>query len=133
MVSSLSRRERQILDILYARSRATAGDIQAALPDPPSYSATRALLRVLEDKGHVRHTEEHGRYVFEPKIGRDKARVAALKHLLLTFFEGSAADAAAALVNGSAARISSEDLDRLEALIAEARRTRGEKEKEKKA
>jgi predicted transcriptional regulator len=121
MLTSLSRRERQILDILYARGRATAGDIQAALPDPPGYSATRALLRVLEDKGHVRHTEEGGRYVFAPKVGRDRARAAALKHLLQTFFEGSAADAAAALVNGSAARMKPEELDRLEALIAQAR------------
>jgi BlaI family penicillinase repressor len=120
-MNDLSRRERQILDILYARGRATAAEIQAALPDPPSYSATRALLRVLEDKGHARHTEEGGRYVFVPRVGRDKARVAALKHLLQTFFEGSAADAAAALVNGSAARLRPEELDRLEALIAHAR------------
>ena len=122
----LSRRERQILDILYERNRATAAEIQAALPDPPSYSATRALLRVLETKGHVKHTEEEGRYVFVPSVGREKARVAALKHLLQTFFDGSAVDAAAALVNGSASRLRPEELDRLETLIASAR-----KEKEK--
>jgi predicted transcriptional regulator len=118
----LSRRERQILDILYARGRATASEIQAALPDPPSYSATRALLKVLENKGHARHTEDGGRYVYTPRVGRDKARVVALKHLLQTFFEGSASDAAAALVNGSAARLRPEELDRLEALIAQARK-----------
>src|SRR5579871_929696 len=121
-METLSRRERQILDILYARQRATASEIQAALPDPPSYSATRALLRVLENKGHVNHTEEEGRYVFVPRVGREKARVAALKHLLATFFEGSAADAAAALVNGPAARMRPEELDRLEALIARTRK-----------
>jgi len=125
-MNPLSRRERQILDILYARGRATAGDIQAALPDPPSYSAIRALLRVMEEKGQVRHTEEAGRYVFAPRVGRDKARVAALKHLLKTFFEGSAADAAAALVDGSAARLRPEELDRLEALIARARKEKKE-------
>ncbi|HXP87111.1 MAG TPA: BlaI/MecI/CopY family transcriptional regulator [Bryobacteraceae bacterium] len=124
----LSRRERQILDILYARGRATAAEIQAALPDPPSYSAARALLRVLEDKGHARHTEVGGRYVFVPRVGREKARVAALKHLLQTFFEGSAADAAAALVNGSAARLRPEELDRLEALIARTRTETARKE-----
>lgn len=121
-MDALSRRERQILDILYARGRATAGEIQEALPDPPSYSAIRALLRVMEDKGYARHTEEGGRYVFVPRVGRDKARVAALRHLLQTFFAGSAADAAAALVDGSAARMKPEDLDRLEALIARARK-----------
>lgn len=126
-MTELSRRERQILDILYARGRATAGEIQAALPDPPSYSATRALLRVLEEKGHTRHSEEGGRYVYTPRVGRDKARVAALKHLLQTFFDGSAADAAAALVNGSAARLRPEELDRLEALIAQARQEKGQK------
>jgi predicted transcriptional regulator len=121
-MDALSRRERQILDILYARGRATASEIQAALPDPPSYSATRALLKVLENKGHARHTEDAGRYVYVPRVGREKARAAALKHLLQTFFEGSAADAAAALVNGSAARLRPEELDRLEALIAQARK-----------
>src|SRR5580700_3947407 len=119
-MDALSRRERHILDILYARGRATASEIQAALPDPPSYSATRALLKVLENKGHARHTEDAGRYVYVPRVGREKARAAALKHLLQTFFEGSAADAAAALVNGSAARLRPEELDRLEALIAQA-------------
>ena len=79
---ALSRRERQILDILYSRGRATAAEIQAALPDAPSYSATRALLRILEEKGHVRHEEDGPRYVFLPKVSRQKARVAALRHML---------------------------------------------------
>jgi predicted transcriptional regulator len=126
-MDALSRRERQILDILYGRGRATAAEIQSAMPDAPGYSATRALLRVLEEKGHVRHQADGARYVFLPRVPREKARVTALKHLLKTFFEGSAAEAAAALVDGSAARMTSEDLDRLEALIA---RTRERKEKQ---
>src|SRR5947208_6863176 len=113
----LSRRERQILDILYMNGRSTAAEVQTALPEPPSYSATRALLRILEEKGHVRHEEDGPRYVFLPKVSRQKARVAALRHMLKTFFEGSAADAAAALVDGSAAQMSAEELDQLQALI----------------
>jgi len=121
-MEAVSRRERQILDILYARGRATAAEIQTALPDPPGYSATRALLRILEEKGHIRHESDGPRYVFLPRVSRQKARVAALRHMLGTFFNGSAADAAAALVDGSAAKLSSEELDQLEALIARARK-----------
>jgi len=121
-MESVSRRERQILDILYARGRATAAEIQAALPDPPGYSATRALLRILEEKGHIRHESDGPRYVFLPRVSRQKARVAALRHMLGTFFNGSAADAAAALVDGSAAKLSPQELDQLEALIARARK-----------
>jgi len=121
-MKSLSRRERQILDILYSRQKATAAEIQAALPDAPGYSATRALLRVLEEKGHVRHQQEGPRYVFLPTVPRKRARIEAMKHLLETFFEGSAASAAEALVDGSAARLKPEDLDRLEKLIAQARK-----------
>jgi predicted transcriptional regulator len=118
----LSRRERQILDIIYSRERATAAEIQEALPDAPGYSAIRALLRILEQKGHVRHEIDGPRYVFLPKVSRQKARVTALRHMLKTFFDGSAADAAAALVDGSAAKMSAEELDQLEALIARARK-----------
>jgi predicted transcriptional regulator len=121
-MTALSRRERQILDILYSRGRATAAEIRAALPDAPGYSATRALLRILEQKGHVRHQAEGPRYVFVPRVSRHKARSEALRHLLRTFFDGSAVDAAAALVDGSAARLSPEELDRLEALIDRARK-----------
>ena len=121
-MKSLSRRERQILDILYSRQKATAAEIQAALPDAPGYSATRALLRVLEEKGHVRHQQEGPRYVFLPTVPRKRARIEAMKHLLETFFEGSAASAAEALVDGSAARLKPEDLDRLEKLIAQSRK-----------
>src|ERR1700722_16271368 len=119
---SLSRRERQILDILYARGRGTAAEILAALPDPPSYSATRALLRILEQKGHVRHEEDGPRYVFIPCVPRQKASVMALRHVLNTFFDGSAVAAATALVDGSASKLSPEELDRLESLIERARK-----------
>ena len=119
---TLSRRERQILDILYARGRATAAEILGSLPDPPSYSATRALLKVLEQKGHVRHEEDGPRYVFFPRVSRQRASVTALRHVLNTFFDGSAVAAATALVDGSASKLSTEDLDRLEALIEKARK-----------
>ncbi len=121
-MEALSRRERQILDILYARGRATAAEIQSALPDPPSYSAARALLRVLEDKGHVRHEEDGPRYIYMPRVPRDRARRSALKHMVETFFGGSEADAAAALLDTSASKLSREDLDRMESLIARARK-----------
>jgi predicted transcriptional regulator len=119
---TLSRRERQILDILYARGRATAAEILESLPDPPSYSTIRALLRVLEQKGHVRHEEEGPRYVFLPRVSRQRASVTALRHVLNTFFDGSAVAAATALVDGSASKLSTEELDRLEALIEKARK-----------
>lgn len=119
---TLSRRERQILDILYARGRATAAEILESLPDPPSYSTTRALLRVLEEKGHVRHEQVGPRYVFLPRVSRQRASVTALRHVLNTFFDGSAAAAATALVDGSASKLSAEELDRLEALIERARK-----------
>lgn len=118
----LSRRERQILDILYAQGRATAAEIQTALPDPPSYSAVRALLRVLEDKGHVRHQADGPRYIYMPRVSRDKARRSALKHLVETFFSGSEADAAAALLDPSASTLSREELDRIESLIVRAKK-----------
>jgi len=120
--TGLSRRERQILDILYSRGKATAAEILAALPDPPSYSAARALLRILEQKGHIRHEVDGPRYVFLPKVSRQKARASALKHMLTTFFDGSAAEAAAALVDGSAAKLSSQELDQLQTLIDKARK-----------
>lgn len=121
-METLSRRERQILDILYNRGKASAAEILAALPDPPGYSAIRALLRILEEKGHVKHQQDGVRYVFLPVVSRKKASVEALRHLLETFFDGSAANAAEALVDGSAARLAPEELDRLEQLIAQARK-----------
>ncbi|HZT32921.1 MAG TPA: BlaI/MecI/CopY family transcriptional regulator [Bryobacteraceae bacterium] len=120
--SKLSRRERQIMDILYRRGRATAAEIHAALPDPPSYSAVRAKLRVLEEKGHVRHEEQALRYVFLPTVARERARRSALRHMLETFFDGSAAQAVTALLDLSAAELTPQDLDRLSRAIEEAKR-----------
>jgi len=118
----LSRRERQLMDILYRRGRATAAEVREALPDPPSYSAVRALLRILEEKGHARHTGEGARYVYAPAVPHGKATRSALRHLVDTFFEGSAGDAAAALLDDSAAKLSPADLDRLSQLIEKARK-----------
>ena len=123
-METLSRRERQILDILYERSKATAADIQAALPDPPSYSATRALLRILEEKGHVTHESDGPRYVFRPRVGKDRARKNALRHMVQTFFNNSAGDAVAALLDASSAQLKPEDLDRMQGLIDKARKER---------
>lgn len=125
-MQKLSRRERQILDILYERGRATAAEILAALPDPPSYSAIRALVRVLEEKGHVKHEAEGPRYVFTPTVPRARARRSALKHLLETFFDDSAADAVAALLD--ARKLEAEELDRIEEMIERARIDRTRKE-----
>jgi BlaI family penicillinase repressor len=119
---NLSRRERQMMDILYQRGRASAAEIHQALPDAPSYSAVRAKLRVLEDKGHVRHEEESLHYVYVPTLPRETARRSALRHMLSTFFEGSVEQAMAALIDLSAARLSKADLDRIAALIEEARK-----------
>jgi BlaI family transcriptional regulator, penicillinase repressor len=116
----LSRRERQIMDVIYARGQATAAEVIEALPDPPSYSAIRALLRILEEKGHLRHLQDGPRYVFVPVVPRDRARRSALKNLVRTFFDGSAAQAAAALIDQS--RLSPEEFDRLRDLIEKARK-----------
>jgi len=119
----LSRRERQILDILYQRGRATAAEVQAALPEPPSYSAVRALLRILEDKRHVRHEQDGPRYVYLPTVARDNAKRSALRHILQTFFDGSAEQAISALLDGSSVKLSSAELDRLARLIDGARKS----------
>src|SRR5690349_6397941 len=119
----LSRRERQILDILYQRGRATAADVQVALPEPPSYSAVRAMLRILEEKGHVRHEQDGPRYVYLPTLARDNAKRSALKHMLRTFFDGSAEQAISALLDDASTKMSEVELDRLAKMIHEARRT----------
>ena len=119
---SVSRRERQILDILYERGRSTAAEVHERLPDAPSYSSVRTLLRILEEKGHVRHEQEGPRYVFIPKVPRDKAKQSALKRLISTFFDGSAEQAAAALLDGSVTKLDEAELDRLAKLIEDARR-----------
>ncbi len=116
----LSRRERQILDVLYARGSATAADVLDALPDPPSYSAVRALLRILESKGHARHEQRGTRYVYLPVVPRDSARRTALTRIVKTFFEGSAAQAAAELLDSST--LSDDEFNHLSSLIDRARR-----------
>ena len=121
----VSRRERQILDLLYRLGRATAAEIQQAMPDPPSYSAVRTLLRILEEKGHIRHDQEGTRYVYLPKVGRDHARRSALRHVLNTFFEGSATQAIAALIDEDSTRLSDDDWNRLAGMIERARNEGG--------
>ena len=118
--TALSRRERQIMDILYKEGRATASDVGRALPGQPSDSTVRTQLRVLETKGHVRHEEEGLRYVYTPVVSRRVVRKSALKHLVDTFFDGSTENVVAALLGGDA-RVSDEELDRIAALVAKAR------------
>lgn len=120
--AQLSRRERQIMDILYRSGRATALEVRASLPDPPSYSAVRAMLRILEQKGHIRHEEDGPRYVYAPTVARATAKRSALKHLLNTFFDGSASQVMAALFEISARDLDHEELARLRRLIDEARK-----------
>jgi len=118
----LSRRERQIMEVLYALGEATAAEIHARIPDAPSYSAVRAHLRVLEEKGHIRHESRDLRYVYLPTLRPEHARRSALRHMLNTFFGGSAERLLAALLDGKSARLSREELDRLSALVEKARK-----------
>ena len=117
----LTKRERQIVDVLYRLGRATAAEIMAAVPGAPTYSTIRTQLRVLEAKGHVRHEEQGLRYVYMTTVPRSTARKSALKHLVDTFFDGSSAKAVAALLGGEATRVSDEDLDRIAAIVKNAR------------
>jgi predicted transcriptional regulator len=123
---ALSRRERQIMDILYRRGRATAAEIRADLPGDPSDSTVRTQLRVLEGKGHVRHEEEGLRFVYLPTVPRRDARRTALRHVIETFFDGSAERVVGALLGGEAARISADELERIAALVEKARKGSGE-------
>lgn len=119
---NLSRRERQIMDIVYKLGQATAADVQASLPDPPSYSTARALLRILEEKGHLKHQQDGLRYVFMPTVARDRAKRSALKSVLQTFFDNSTEEAVAALLDISQAQLSTAELDRLSELIEQAKK-----------
>lgn len=121
-MGGLSRRERQIMEILYQRGKASASDVREAMEDAPSYSAVRAMLRVLEEKGHVKHQEEGLKYVYVPVVARDKAKRSAVKHVLDTFFAGSPEQIVAALLDVSAEKLTSEELDRMADLIEKARR-----------
>ncbi len=121
-IVGLSRRERQIMDALYAHGEATVAEVMESIPEPPSYSAVRATLRILEEKGHVLHKQEGQRYVYLPKISAEAARESALQHLVRTFFDGSAEDAAAALLRMSDTELDQAALERLARKIAETER-----------
>lgn len=120
-LSSLSRRERQIMDVLFRLGEATAADVLEGLLDPPSYSAVRALLRILEEKGQISHTQDGPRYVYRPTVAPEKASRSALRHVLRTFFDGSAEQAVAALLDEAGGDLSDAELDRLASLIDQAR------------
>lgn len=118
----LSRRERQIMDIIFARGEATAAEVVESLADAPSYSTVRALLRILEEKGHLKHREDGKRYVFLPTEPVERASQSALRQVVKTFFEGSLASAVAALVDAKDSQVSDDELRRLEAIIKQARK-----------
>ena len=118
----LSRRERQILGIIYLRGRASAAEIRAAMTNAPSYSAVRAMLRILEEKGHVKHQAEGLKYVYAPVVGRDRAKRSAMKHLLDTFFSDAPEQAVATLLDVSSRSLKPEELDRMAEMIEKARK-----------
>ena len=120
--ATLARRERQIMDVLYRRGRATAAEVMEELPGDPSYSTVRTQLRVLEEKGHVRHEEQGLRYVYIPAVPLQSARKSALRHVIDTFFDGSAEKVIAALLGGEGARLSEKDLERIAQLAAKAKK-----------
>lgn len=118
----LTRREREIMDVLHRRGRATAQEVLDDLAEPPSYSAVRTFLRLLEERGHVRHVQEGPRYVYTPTVERRAAQRSALAHLVETFFDGSVENAVATLVESSKPKLSREELDRIAALLAKAKK-----------
>jgi predicted transcriptional regulator len=120
--AALTRRERQIMDILYKRGRATAGEVMDDLPGTPHYSTVRTQLRILEGKGHVSHEEQGLKYVYMPAVPRRAARKSALRHLVDTFFDGSAEQVVAAVLGGEGSKLTDEDLDRIAELVAKARK-----------
>jgi len=117
----LGRRERQIVEVVYRLGRASVAEVLAALPNPPGYSSVRAMLRILEEKGHLKHEQDGPRYVYLPVIRHEKARRSVLRHMVDTFFGGSSVQAAAALLESDDVRLDDEDLRRLGELIARAR------------
>ena len=120
--NTLSRRERQIMDILYRLGSATSAEVQENLPDAPSYSAVRALLRILEEKGHLKHAYDGPRYVYAPIVSRPVAQKSALKQIVKTFFDGSTSNAVAALLDMSAGDLSEKELNRLSMIVEQAKR-----------
>ena len=122
ILGTLSRRERDIMDILFRRGRVTAEEVMHALSGAPSYSTVRTQLRVLEEKGHVRHVEEGRRFVYMPAVARSAARRVALRHVVETFFDGSVERVVAALLGGEATRLSDDELQRIQSLIDKAKK-----------
>lgn len=122
LTTSLTRRERQIMDSLFRRGRATAAEVMGDLTGEPSYSTVRTQLRVLEEKGHVRHDDDGVRYVYMPVVRRQAARKSALRHLVDTFFDGSAEKTVAALLGGEGARLTEDELDRIADLVARSKK-----------
>jgi predicted transcriptional regulator len=123
--TKLSRREREIMDVLYAQGRASVSDVMERLPEAPGYSAVRSMLNILEDKGHVRHEKDGVRYVYVPTLNREKAKRAEIRRLIRTFFNGSLAEAVAGLLDEASLKLSKDDLNRLEEMLRKARK--GEK------
>ena len=120
--AGLSRRERQIMDILYQRGKSSASEVREGMANAPSYSAVRAMLRVLEEKGHVKHQEEGLKYVYAPVVARDKAKRSAVKHVMETFFNGSAEQIVAALLDVSSTKLTRDELDRMAEMIEKAKK-----------
>lgn len=121
-LAGLSRRERQIMEILYQRGKASASEVRDALSDPPSYSGVRAMLRVLEEKGHVKHENERLKYVFTPVVNPEKAKRSAVKHLVDTFFREAPEQVVAALLDVASKRLTGEELDRMTEMIEKAKK-----------
>src|SRR5262249_36082161 len=121
----LSRRERQIMDVLYKNGRATVTEVMEGIPEAPGYSAVRSMLRILEEKGHVRHETDGAKYVYLPTVNREKAKRSAIRHLIQTFFDGSPGKAVAALLDESSSRLSEAEFNKLEEMLKKARK--GEK------
>lgn len=118
----LSRREREMMDIIFKLSKATASEVMEAMADPPGYSAVRATLRILEKKGLLRHEHDGQRYIYAPTVNRDRARRSALEHLVTTFFDGSVAGVVATLLDRGSRNLTKDELERIEKVIAEARK-----------
>jgi BlaI family transcriptional regulator, penicillinase repressor len=121
-ITDLSRRERQIMDVIFKKGAATAAEVREAIPDPPGYSSVRALLRILEDKGLLKHRQQGPRYLYQPTIQRDKARTSALRHLMQTYFDNSIGQVVAALMDVSATGLSEEEYEQLNRMIESARK-----------
>ncbi|HKR62724.1 MAG TPA: BlaI/MecI/CopY family transcriptional regulator [Thermoanaerobaculia bacterium] len=119
---TLSRREREMMNIIFSRGRATATEVLEGMAEPPSYSAVRATLRVLEQKGHLKHQHDGARYVYIPTLNRERVRLSALDQLLTTFFDGSAANVVATLIERQKGKMSDDELEHLSQLIEEARK-----------